>query len=94
MHLKKVSKYVNKLIKTKKGYDFPAWKITNDNSFWFALLTGVRNSGKSNTMLQILETEKQGMMTGDNIVYWVSPTHDSKVEAVAEKHEICCSMMN
>lgn len=87
IHLKRVSKYVNKLIKTKKGYDFPAYNLTGEDSFFFALLCGVRGAGKTNAMLQILNIEKEHLLTGDNMVYWVSPTHDSKVAEFAEKHE-------
>ena len=85
IHLKKVSKYVNKLIKTKKGYEFPAYNLTGENSFYFALLCGVRGAGKTNAMLQILNIEKEHLLSGDNIVYWVSPTNDSKVAEFAEK---------
>ena len=84
IHLKKVSKYVNTLIKTKKGYDFPAYNLTGENSFYFALLCGVRGAGKTNAMLQMLNIEKEHLLSGDNIVYWVSPTHDSKVAEFAE----------
>ena len=86
LKLKKVSKYVNSLIKSKKGYDFPEWNLTKENSFWFALLCGVRGAGKTNAMLQILNIEKKGMLTDDNIVYWVSPTHDAKVAEFADKY--------
>jgi hypothetical protein len=37
-------------------------------------------------MLQILNIEKKGMLTDDNIVYWVSPTHDAKVAEFADKY--------
>lgn len=86
LKLKKVSKYVNSLIKSKKGYDFPEWNLTKENSFWFSLLCGVRGAGKTNAMLQIMNIEKKGMLTDDNIVYWVSPTHDAKVAEFAEKY--------
>lgn len=86
LKLKKVSKYVNSLIKSKKGYDFPEWNLTKENSFWFSLLCGVRGAGKTNAMLQILNIEKKGMLSDDNIVYWVSPTHDAKVAEFAEKY--------
>lgn len=86
LKLKKVSKYLNTLIKSKKGYDFPDWNLTNENSFWFSLLCGVRGAGKTNAMLQILNIEKKGMLTDDNIVYWVSPTHDAKVAEFADKY--------
>ena len=85
IHLKKVSKFVNKLIKGKKGYDFPDYKLTNENSFFFGLLCGVRGAGKTNAMLRILEIEKDALMTDDNVVYWISPTHDSKVQDFAER---------
>ena len=86
LKLKKVSKYVNSLIKSKKGYDFPEWNLTKENSFWFSLLCGVRGAGKTNAMLQIMNIEKKGMLSDDNIVYWVSPTHDAKVAEFAEKY--------
>ena len=85
LHLRKVSKFVNKLIKGKKGYDFPDYNLTGENSFFFALLCGVRGAGKTNVMLRMLEIEKDALMTGDNIVHWISPTHDSKVADFAER---------
>ena len=87
LHLTKVSKHANKLIKSKKGYEFPAWELTGESSFWLALLSGVRNSGRTNTVLQILNIEKDNMLKGDNRVYWISPTHDAKVAEVAEKNQ-------
>lgn len=85
LHLKKVSKFVNRLIKGKKGYDFPDYNLTGENSFFFGLLCGVRGAGKTNAMLRILEIEKDALMTGENIVHWISPTHDSKVADFAER---------
>jgi len=86
LHLKKVSKYVNKLIKSKKGYDFPNWNLTKNNNFWLNMTVGPRGSGKTNVILSLLEIEKDGMLTGDNHVYWISPTHDPKVEEFATKY--------
>ena len=85
IHLKKVSKFVNKLIKGKKGYDFPDYNLTGENSFFFGLICGVRGAGKTNAMLRILEIEKDALMKDNNIVYWISPTHDSKVQDFAER---------
>jgi len=86
LHLKKVSKYVNKLVKSKKGYDFPNWNLTKNNNFWLNMTVGPRGSGKTNVILSLLEIERDGMLTGDNHVYWISPTHDPKVEEFADKY--------
>lgn len=86
LHLKKVSKYVNKLIKSKKGYDFPNWNLTKNNNFWLNMTVGPRGSGKTNVILSLLEIERDGMLTGENHVYWISPTHDPKVEEFASKY--------
>ena len=86
LHLKKVSKYVNRLIKSKKGYDFPNWNLTKNNNFWLNMTIGPRGSGKTNVILSLLEIEKDGMLTGENHVYWISPTHDPKVEEFASKY--------
>ena len=86
LKLKKVSKYINKLIKTKKSFEFPKYNLTGQSSFYFALLCGVRGAGKTNAMLQILNIEKEHMLQGENIVHWVSPTHDSKVAEFAERY--------
>ena len=59
LKLKKVSKYINKLIKTKKSFEFPKYNLTGQSSFYFALLCGVRGAGKTNAMLQILNIEKE-----------------------------------
>ena len=87
LKLKKVSKYINKLIKTKKSFEFPKYNLTGQSSFYFALLCGVRGAGKTNAMLQILNIEKEHMLQRESIVHWISPTHDSKVAEFAEKHE-------
>jgi len=86
LKLKKVSKYINKLIKTKKSFDFPKYNLTGQSSFYFALLCGVRGSGKTNAMLQVLNIEKEHMLQRENIVHWISPTHDSKVAEFAERY--------
>lgn len=86
LKLKKVSKYINKLIKTKKSFDFPKYNLTGQSSFYFALLCGVRGAGKTNAMLQILNIEKEHMLQRENIVHWISPTHDSKVAEFAERY--------
>ena len=86
LKLKKVSKYINKLIKTKKSFEFPKYNLTGQSSFYFALLCGVRGAGKTNAMLQILNIEKEHMLQRENTVHWISPTHDSKVAEFAERY--------
>ena len=85
LKLKKVSKYINKLIKTKKSFEFPKYNLTGQSSFYFGLLCGVRGAGKTNAMLQILNIEKEHLLSRESIVHWVSPTHDSKVAEYAER---------
>ena len=85
LKLKKVSKYINKLIKTKKSFEFPKYNLTGQSSFYFGLLFGVRGAGKTNAMLQILNIEKEHLLSRESIVHWVSPTHDSKVAEYAER---------
>jgi len=67
-------------IKEIGAYDFPIYKITGTPSFYFGGLFGVRGGGKTTAMLNILEIEKAIMMHGENKVYFISPTCDSKVQ--------------
>lgn len=86
LQLRKVSKYINKKIKTKGGYDFPKYNLTGQSSFYFALLCGVRGAGKSVALLNILDIEKEHLLEKESVVYFVSPTRDAKVQEFAEKY--------
>jgi hypothetical protein len=87
LQLKRVSKYVAKAIKSKSGYKFPRYNLTGQSSFFFALLCGVRGAGKSNSMLQILDFEKEHLLQNESIVYFISPTRDAKVQDFTDKYE-------
>jgi len=86
LQLRKVSKYINKKIKTKGGYDFPKYNLTGQSSFYFALLCGVRGAGKSVALLNILNFEKEHLLEKESMVYFVSPTRDAKIQEFAEKY--------
>lgn len=86
IHLKKVSKFVNKKIKTKGGYDFPKYNLTGISSFYFATLSGVRGAGKSVALLNILDIEKEHLLRRESIVYFISPTRDAKIDDFIEKY--------
>lgn len=66
---------------------FPTYKITGKSDFIFSLISGIRNAGKSNLMLNILEIEKDVMLSGLNKVYFISPTRDAKIRAFMDKYE-------
>lgn len=87
LKLKKVSKYISKAIRTKSGYTFPKYNLTGQSSFYFALLCGVRGAGKSNSLLQILDFEKEHLLKDESIVYFISPTRDAKVQDFSDKYE-------
>lgn len=86
MHLKKVAKYQNKAVRTSGGYDFPSYNMTGEASFYLSIINGTRNAGKTNCMINILNIEKDIMLKGANMVYWISGTKDSKVENLLEKY--------
>lgn len=73
-------------IKEIGQYEFPKYKISGTNSFYFGGIFGVRGGGKTSAMLNILEIEKSIMLTGANKVYFISPTCDSKVQHFIEKY--------
>lgn len=83
---KKVNKYTNYAVKAKGGYKYPKLKTTGDDSFLFALFGGVRNAGKSNASLVLLETEAETMLSGNAKVFFVSPTVDAKIRTFQEKY--------
>lgn len=87
LKLKKVSKYISKEIKSKSGYTFPKYNLTGQSSFYFGLLCGVRGAGKSNSLLQILDFEKEHLLKDESIVYFISPTRDAKVQDFSDKYE-------
>lgn len=86
LQLRKVSKYINRKIKTKGGYDFPKYNLTGQSSFMFALLSGVRGAGKSVALLNILNFEKEHLLQKESIVYFISPTRDAKVQEFVETY--------
>lgn len=86
VQLKKVAKYQNKAVKTSHSYEFPSYNMTGEASFYLSIINGTRNAGKTNCVINILNIEKEILLKGDNMVYWVSGTKDSKVENLLEKH--------
>jgi len=83
---KKVNKFTNYAVKGKGSYKYPKLKTTGDDSFLFALIGGIRNAGKSNATLVLLETEADTMLSGDAKVFFVSPTVDAKVKSFQDKY--------
>jgi hypothetical protein len=79
MKITKISNVFNHEIKTSGGYPFPVYKTTMENSFIFGLILGVKNSGKTNLMLSILDHEPHLLQRG-NKIWFISPTVDGKVE--------------
>jgi len=86
MYFKKVNGFKTRLIKAKGAFKLPTYKTTGDDSFLFGLVGGIRNAGKSNTTLVLLENEKDIVLSGEAKVYFVSPTVDAKVKGFAEKY--------
>lgn len=86
MRFETVNKFKTRLMKSTGAYKLPTYKTTGDDSFLFGLIGGVRNAGKSNTTLVLLENEKDIMLTKDAKVYFVSPTIDAKVRTFQEKY--------
>jgi len=70
----------------KNPYTWPSYQTTGDNSFILALISGVRNAGKSTLALNIIETEKKHLLEGSSKVYFISPTRDAKVDYFIEKY--------
>lgn len=86
MQLKSINSLESQQMKSKHVYDFPKYKITESNDFWFSGIFGVKNAGKSNTILNILTIEADIMLSGNNKCYYFSPTTDSKLELFEEQH--------
>ena len=86
MKILKVNKFKNRAMPSSNGYTYPTYKTTGDNSFIFGLIGGVRNAGKSNTTLLLLENEKDIVLSGNAKTYFVSPTIDDKVRTFADKY--------
>ncbi len=86
MQLKSINSLKSQEMKAKTSYDFPKYKITGTSDFWFGGIFGVKNAGKSNAVLNILNIEADIMLAGANKCYYFSPTKDSKLELFEEQH--------
>lgn len=67
-------------------YKFPTYKSTGDNSFILALISGIRNAGKSTLALNVIDLDKEHLLEGSSKVYFISPTIDAKVEYFRDKY--------
>lgn len=85
MRIKKINNIQSHEIKTSGGFEFPRYKSTQESSFIFGLIMGVKNSGKTNLVLSLLENEPHLLEKG-NKVWFISPTVDRKVELFQEKY--------
>lgn len=81
-----INQLKSRAIKTKASYEFPTYKTTGAKDFIFCEIFGVRGAGKSTAVLTMLENDKDILMTGDNIVYFVSPTFDDKCELIRSQN--------
>ena len=86
IELKDVSKYKNVAVNSTNGYKIPTYHMSNEASFYLSIIAGSRNSGKTNCVINILEIEKDIMLQGENIVYWISSTKDDKVVHLLDKY--------
>jgi hypothetical protein len=78
--INKVSNLKCKDLNFNNPYTFPTYKSTGDNSFMLALISGIRNAGKSTLALNVIELDKEHLLKGSSKVYFISPTKDAKVE--------------
>lgn len=81
-----INKLENLEFKTHSSIKWPTYKLVNSNSFWFCCVYGTRGSGKSSAIFNLLEIERDIMLSGENKVYFFSPTKDDKVHAMIEKY--------
>jgi hypothetical protein len=86
MKIEVVNKLKNLPIKTSETIQFPTYKISSTNNFYYSTIYGVRGAGKTNCLINILEIEREIMLTGENKVYWFSPTCDDKVSEMIKKY--------
>lgn len=85
--IKKVNNSKVKDLNFKNPYKWPTYSnTTQDNSFILALISGIRNAGKSTLALNFIELEKKHLLEGDSKVYFVSPTKDAKVDYFIETY--------
>lgn len=86
MKIEVVNKLKNMEFVTISDIKFPQYKLTGTNSFYFGLIYGTRGAGKTTTLFNLLEIEREIMLSGENRVYFFSPTKDPKVEAMIKKY--------
>lgn len=85
MKIVKVNKYKNSEVKVNNKFNFPKYNISGTSNFYFGLIGGVRGAGKSSAMINLLENEPV-LLSNDNIVYFISPTKDDKVQMMINKY--------
>lgn len=81
-----INKLKNLEFITHSDIRFPTYISTGTNSFFFGLLYGTRGSGKTTTIFNLLEIERDIMLSKDNRVYFFSPTKDDKVSEMIKKY--------
>jgi len=85
MKIQKINNIKTSEIKVNKGFNFPKYKTTDENSFISCLVGGIKNAGKTNVSLNFLEIENH-LLEKDNKVYWFSGTKDDKIKKFEEKY--------
>lgn len=81
-----INKLKNMEFATTSDIKFPQYKLTNTNSFFFGLIYGTRGAGKTTALFNLIEIEREVILSGENRVYFFSPTKDPKVEAMIKKY--------
>lgn len=84
------SEIINKLenlpIKTTSTIKWPVYNISTTNNFYFGLIYGTRGAGKTTVLFNLLEYERDIVLSGENKVYFFSPTRDDKVDDMIKKY--------
>lgn len=81
-----INKLENLPIKTTSTIEWPVYAVSTTSNFYFGLIYGTRGAGKTTVLMNLMEYEREIMLSGENRVYFFSPTKDDKVADMVDKY--------
>lgn len=76
MKIQKINNLERQIQHYKSEYDWPKYKISGDSGFQLMMVCGIRGTGKTTVISQLLRQDPV-YFSGENHVYYISPTFNN-----------------